>query len=208
MRSDKDSDSSSQTTPGSQHEAGVSGEEVDFEIVPEDEASRHEKRAAELFDMLQRTQADFENYRKRAESRYAEVVKYASERLLLRLLDVYDNLSRALEFDFSKDPKAARDGIAAIHLQIQKILEEEEVVPIESVGKPFDPYYQHSVGRVNDPTQADGIVISEYVKGYLFKERVLRPALVVVNRHEQPSTSTESTVNRDHEQVSEGDQHD
>ena len=174
-----------------------STEDECFELVPEDalltELEAERCRASELLDRLKRLQADFENYKKRMAARFEEVTKYAAEAVLFKLLEVHDNIVRALEVDFSSDPEAAKKGIEAIERQIMKILEQEQVRPIESVGRPFDPYYQHAVHKEYRPDEEDGIVLEEYQKGYMIREKVLRPALVCVNRHEPPEGPGTST---------------
>ncbi len=138
----------------------------------------------ELEDKLLRIRAEFDNYRKRMESRFSEVAKYAAESILLKILDVHDNLERALVSDFATDPDSAKKGVEGIADQLTKILVQEEVRPIESLGKPFDPYYHNAINRKHDSTKDDGVVLEEYQRGYMMKDRVLRPAVVCVNRHE------------------------
>ncbi|MFW9834550.1 MAG: nucleotide exchange factor GrpE, partial [Candidatus Thorarchaeota archaeon] len=166
-------------------------EEDVLELSPEDpllsEIEEECEKSKVLLDRLQRLQAEFDNYRKRMDTRFSEAARFASEGIILKVLEVYDNLLRALEMDFEKDPKAAKEGINAIQQQLDKILTLEGVRPIESVGKEFDPYYQHAVQRVNDPEKPDGLVLDEFQRGYMLKEKVLRPAVVLVNRHESPT---------------------
>ncbi len=175
--------------------ASVDEDEEAFELVPEDELEVQKMRAEELLGQLQRVQADFENYRKRMDARFQEAAKYASESILLKVLEIYDNLERALEVDFEKDPKGAREGIAAIKMQMETLLRNEGVRPMDPLGKPFDPYYQHSVHKINDPEKPDGVVVEVYQQGYMLREKVLRPALVVVNRHEAPTEEDEQESN-------------
>lgn len=164
-----------------------------IELVPVDEKElaleQEKERADALEDKLLRIQAEFDNFRKRMEQRFQEVAKYASESILLKVLDIVDNLERAVKADFEQDPKSAKEGVEAILTQVYQVLSREEVRPIDSLGKPFDPYYQHAVTTINDPDQPDGIVVEEYRRGYMLKEKVLRPALVVVNRHEAQDTN-------------------
>jgi molecular chaperone GrpE len=178
-------------------EIDMSDEDIDseeiIEIMPESPIEEHLEqecqRSKDLFDRLQRLQAEFENYKKRMDARFSDVAKFASEGILLKILDVYDNLIRALEIDFSKNPESAKEGVKAIRQQMDKVLTIEGVRPIESVGKQFDPYYQHAVGTRNDPKMPDGIVAEEYQIGYMIKEKVLRPAIVCVNRHEDTNSN-------------------
>jgi molecular chaperone GrpE len=177
---------------------GVDSDEV-VELVTESPLEKDFEeecqKSKELFERLQRLQAEFENYRKRMDARFSEAAQYASEGILLKMLDVYDNLIRAVEIDFAKDPKGAKDGIKAIRQQLDKILSLEGVRPIESAGKQFDPYYQHAVSTRNDPDMPDGVIAEEYQIGYMLRERVLRPAIVCVNRHETPSHDAVDTEN-------------
>ena len=157
--------------------------EVDVEETPQDPLALEQEKSNDLFDRLQRLQAEFDNYRKRMDSRILEARKFASEEILLKFLDIYDNFLRALDMDFETDPISAKQGIEAIQQQFDKILLLEGVRPIESVGKVFDPYYHHAVNRVDDPDKPDGIILEEYQRGYMLKEKVLKPAVVSVNLH-------------------------
>jgi molecular chaperone GrpE len=174
-------------------------EKEGFELIPDDEIMRtleeEKQRATELLDRLQRLKADYENYKKQMETQFNEVTKYASERILLKILDVYDNILRSLDIDFSKDPLSAKEGIAAIEKQMAKIFAQEEVRPIKSVGEQFDPYYQHAIGTENDPETPDGEIVKEFQKGFMIREKVLRPALVCVNRHEDISVTKDDVEN-------------
>ena len=162
-----------------------------FELTPEDAVVRtleeERQRSAELLEKLQRLKADFENYKKRMETRFTEVTKFASEGILLKMLDVYDNILRSLDVDFSKDPNSVKEGIVAIEKQMSKIFDQEEVRPIKSLGEQFDPYYQHAIGTEYDSKKPDGEIVKEFQKGFMIREKVLRPALVCVNRHEDIS---------------------
>jgi len=184
-------------------------ENEDFELIPTSkdiEIERMQQKSEELLDRLQRLQAEFDNYRKRMESRFSEAAKFASEGILLRVLEVYDNLERALEVDFSENPKAAKEGVGAIEKQVRNLLDREGVKLKESMGMPFDPYYQHAVGTANDADRPDGLVVDVFQKGYMLKEKVLRPALVVVNRHEIPPESEGQDNTDDEESEAKGDE--
>lgn len=184
------------------HKEESSGEEeqpveVDLETESDEEEGDKEllevqQRADELLEKLMRVQAEFENYRKRMNDRFSEATKYASESILLKVLDIYDNLERALEVDFDENPQAARKGIEAIWKQMQKLFEQEDVRQIEALNQPFDAYYQHSVGKVCDTEKPDGTVVEVYQKGYMIHDKVLRPALVCVNRYETPVNNGDS----------------
>ncbi|MEE9353302.1 MAG: nucleotide exchange factor GrpE [Candidatus Thorarchaeota archaeon] len=156
---------------------------------PEPDLDKGNAQANDLLDRLQRLQAEFENYKKRIDGRFEEAAKFAREGVLLKLLEVYDNIERAMEIDFKKNHVAAKEGIGAIEKQISKILSLEDVRPIEPLNRAFDPYYQHAVSRTSNPDFPDGEVVEVYQKGYMLREKVLRPAMVCVNRHESPSAN-------------------
>ncbi len=158
------------------------------------ELDQERKKASDFFDRLQRLQAEFENYRKRMDGLILDARKFAGEEILLKFLEIYDNILRALDVDFQKDPVAARNGIEAIEKQFEKILLTEDVRPIESLGKEFDPYYHHALNSKSDAGKPDGIILDEYQRGYMYKEKVLRPSIVCVNRHaSQPAEETENS---------------
>lgn len=176
-----------------------------FELTPENELERklteHKEKTDDLTERLQRLQAEFENYKKRMNKRIDDIRGVAGESILLKLLEVYDNVERALEVDFEENPEAAEEGVAAIRKQLGKLFTHEGVRPIECDGKQFDPYYQHAVQKVHNPDKPDGVVLEEYQKGYMLKNKVLRPALVCVNRHkideEDSSDNNDDSKNDD-----------
>ena len=154
-----------------------------------------EDELATLQDQYIRLQAEFDNYRKRMSSRYDEVTRFASEGIILKVLDVVDNIEKALEVDFKADPDSAKSGIRGIYKQIVKILTNEQVRPIDCIGKEFDPYYQNAIQTVRDDTLPDDTVVEEFQTGYMIRDKVIRPAMVSVNRHvipkEQKAEETE-----------------
>ncbi|MHA2229336.1 MAG: nucleotide exchange factor GrpE [Candidatus Thorarchaeota archaeon] len=184
------------------------GEEEAPEIKPEDaleEALEKERlKYDDLFDRLQRLQAEFENYRKRMNTRFSEAALYASEGILLKVLEVYDNLERAMDADFKSNPESTREGLEAILKQFLKLFAQENVREIESVGKGFDPYYQNAVGTTNDEDKPDNMVVEEYMKGYMIRDKVLRPAQVCVNKHQ--TAESDETDELDNIEESQGEQ--
>ena len=147
----------------------------------------NEEELKKLEDKFLRLQAEFDNYRKRMDSRFSEYARYAAEGILLKVLEVYDNIERALVADFEADPVSAKKGIEGIQQQLSKIFSQEEVKPIESLNQPFDPYYHNAINKTSDSSIDDGVIVEVYQRGYMLKDRVLRPAIVCVNRHESPA---------------------
>ncbi len=138
-------------------------------------------KSAEYLDNWRRAAADFSNFRKRAEKETGEWSKFANSTLIARLLPVLDDLDRA----FQTVPDDLReltwvDGVNLISRKLHAILEMEGLKPIEAMDKPFDPNFHEAVIHEETDKAEDGIVTGELQKGYMLKERVLRPTLVKV----------------------------
>ncbi|MDH3328435.1 MAG: nucleotide exchange factor GrpE [Desulfobulbaceae bacterium] len=142
-------------------------------------------------DKLLRLAAEFENYKKRMERERASILKYAGENVLRELLPTTDNLERALEQasvnseDFEKKIQGMVEGIDLTRKGLLATLEKFEVYPIESVGKKFDPNEQEAMTMEPSDEVPANHVLSEFVKGYRFKDRLLRAAKVVVSKGPQ-----------------------
>lgn len=161
-----------------------SGEAVPTEIVDPPEASAEEGkpaeapdgREAELLDRLTYLQADFDNYRKRMMREQAEIAKRAEARMLEKLLPVLDNFERALDHE----PEGSSLGI--LQRELIDSLRSEGLQEIEALGTEFDPRFHEAVESHEDPGVALPTVTSVHRRGYMFGERVLRPAMVGVAR--------------------------
>jgi molecular chaperone GrpE len=137
--------------------------------------------AAEHLASLQRTAADFANFKRRtAEDREREL-GLASELLLRKLLAVADDFDRALEA-MPAELKGAGwiEGIALVDRKLRSLLESEGVTPIEAVGRPFDPREHEAIASIPGTGRPDGEVVAEVQRGYRVRDRVLRPAMVTV----------------------------
>jgi molecular chaperone GrpE len=161
-----------------QAEQAVSAEDTELE------ALRNENE--ELIDTLQRLQADFDNYRKRAARDQESLVARAGERIVKELLPVLDDLERALEAVESHEEAELEDGVKLVHRQLEQLLEKEGLALVETDGQ-FDPHVHEAL--LTQPSDADeGSVIEVLQKGYRLGDRVLRPARVVVaGPREEPS---------------------
>ena len=144
--------------------------------VDETEALRVENE--DLIETLQRLQADFDNYRKRAARDQDALVARAGERVVKELLPVLDDLERALEAAERHEEAKLEEGVKLVHRQLEQLLEREGLAPIETDGK-FDPHVHEAL--LTQPSAAEeGSVIEVLQKGYRLGDRVLRPARVVV----------------------------
>jgi len=152
--------------------------------------------ASEHLSTLQRTAADFANYRRRtAEDREREL-GLAGESLLLKLLLIADDFDRAME----AMPEEFRgvswiEGVGLLDRKLRALLESEGVTPIESVGKPFDPREHEAVLTIPDSGKPDGEVVAEMQRGYRVRDRVLRPSMVAVAGSGAAAGDSTSEVN-------------
>ncbi len=140
-----------------------------------------EKECKEYKELYLRARADFENYKRAMDQQWKTTVDYASERIVAELLPVLDNFKRALQIDENADTQSVLEGVRMIYNQLKAILEKEGLKAIEAKGQPFDPRYHEAVSMVESALPA-GVVVEEYETGYLFKDKLLRPAKVAVSR--------------------------
>jgi len=161
-------------------------EQPDEQLTPEIDHLRAELEAAraemaEHKASLQRTAADFANYRRRtAEDREREL-GLAGESLLRKVLAVADDFDRALDA-MPDELKTVSwiEGIVLLDRKLRALLESEGVTPIEAVGRPFDPREHEAIASVPATGRPDGEVVVEVQRGYRVRDRVLRPAMVAV----------------------------
>ena len=141
-----------------------------------------EQEAKETYDRLLRVSADFENYKKRAAREMEDYRKFANQSLLKEMLSVVDNLELAINSsnDGKKTDQSLIEGLNLTLNEILKVFERFNVKPIEARGKNFDPAFHEAVMREETDDYPENTVISEFQKGYLIHDRLLRPAMVVV----------------------------
>jgi molecular chaperone GrpE len=134
-----------------------------------------------LLDRLARAQAEFENARRRASKEHQEYRDYAVSEAVKALLPVFDSLERALQA--KSDGAEFRNGVELIHKQLQAALGKLSVQQIAAKGEPFDPRYHEAIEMVETSNAPDHQVIEELQRGYKFKDRLLRPAMVKVAKN-------------------------
>ncbi len=141
-------------------------------------------QAKEYWDKLLRVQAEFENTRKRLEREKQDFVKFANEGMVIELLNILDDLERAVDLAESKhqDLPAFLKGVEMILAHLYEMLKEYGVRPIEAQGKSFDPNLHEALMQVEDKDRPENTVIEELQKGYLLNDRVIRTAKVKVSK--------------------------
>lgn len=147
----------------------------------EDALKVEKAKSEDLFRRLQYLQADFENYRRRAEKEMSDVKRFGNERLLSDLLTVKDELELAYDrADETKENSVIIDGVGMTLRRLQNLLTKEGVEKVPGVGSKFNPDYHEAALRV--PSDEDeGTVVEEVRPGYLLKGRVLRASIVKVS---------------------------
>lgn len=153
-------------------------------ITPEEirELQGRAAKADENWDKYLRLTADFENFKKRAARERSEAIKYANEALIEKLLPIVDNFEAALNAMNapSADLDSVRTGVSMIYSQIKTFLTENGAEEIDATGRQFDPNLHEAVSQQPSEEVPEGQVVQQMRKGYKLRERLIRPAMVVV----------------------------
>lgn len=141
-------------------------------------------RIKELENNVLRSQAELLNYRKRKDEETARIIKYAEEDILKGFLPILDNFERAIAMDdnnFGDETSKFLEGFRMVYNQTKSLLEKFEVREIDCLGKEFDPSIEQAITTEKDESKPSGTVLKIYQKGYMYKDRLLRLAMVIVN---------------------------
>ena len=156
-------------------------QDIENDEVTEDKADKKDLAIADLTDRLQRSMAEFDNFRKRSEKEKSSMFDMGAKSIAEKILPVVDNFERALlAAPAEGDGKAYADGILMIYNQMIKTLEELGVKAIECVGQAFDPNLHNAVMHIEDENFGENEVVEELLKGYMYKDSVLRHSMVKV----------------------------
>jgi len=169
----------------------TSGKEEGAEQAPADEKERLTAELREANDKYVRLYAEFENYKRRVNKDKEELIKYGSENLLYELLPVIDHLEMALKHASNDVSSGLVQGVEITLKELKKTLEKFGLIEIEAYGKPFDPLVHHAMSQVERDDVDEKIVVEEFRKGYMLKDKVLRPSLVAVSKKPMESQQTE-----------------
>lgn len=138
----------------------------------------------ELNDKLLRSLAELQNYKKRKDEELSRMLKYSDEELIMDLLPIIDNFERAIKLDdevLDDELSKFLEGFKMIYTSVVQILSKYEVKEIETLNKPFDPTYHQAVLTDNVDGYENNIIIEVLQKGYMYKDKVIRPTMVKVN---------------------------
>jgi molecular chaperone GrpE len=140
-----------------------------------------EAEARENWDRFVRERADLENYRKRANREKEELLNYCTKNLIEEILPVVDNLERALTHASEDDLSAVVEGVRMTHGMLLAALKKFGVTPVEAVGSIFNPDFHQAMTQIPTDEVPPNTIVDELQKGYMLKERLLRPAMVTVS---------------------------
>lgn len=137
--------------------------------------------AARNWDKYLRERAEMDNFRKRQERVTGDRVRREKRELLGKVLDVVDNLERALAYQDTMDRDSLQQGMRMLQWQLNELLKAEGLIAVPSVGEQFDPYVHEAIETVTSAEHPEGVVVEEVRKGYRLGEETLRPARVKVS---------------------------
>jgi len=162
---------------------------ADHAMPSADELSELKKKATqadEHWERVLRITADFDNYKKRAAREKQDAIKYANESLLEKLIPVMDAFEMALAATQSNGTGAVQSlqtGINMVSQQLKSALADAGLEEVDAAGQPFDPKLHEAVSQKETTDMPEGQVVQQLRKGYKLKDRLLRPATVVVSKH-------------------------
>ena len=161
-----------------EEEAGGDAEAEKAEETKKEKKDKKTEQIEELTDRLQRTMAEFDNYRKRTEKEKASMYVIGAKEVVEKILPVVDNFERGLVS--AQEGDAFAEGMQMVYKQLMAALSEMGVQPIEAVGQAFDPNLHNAVMHVEDPEAGENTIVEELQKGYLYKDFVVRHSMVKV----------------------------
>ncbi len=161
-----------------------------------------EKEVSDYKDKLLRKAAEFENYKRRTENDQLNLIKYSAESFIVKLLPTIDDFERSLQhLDNAKDNESIKQGIKLVYDKLMKILNDQGVTKIDSIGKPFNVHYHEALMQRKVNNVAPHTVVDEVEKGYMYKDRVIRHTKVVVSEDSgdeainPPGENNENNIN-------------
>jgi molecular chaperone GrpE len=168
-----------------QDEATTDTSEMSAEEISAEELKGLQEKAAkadEYWDRLLRERAEVENYKKRVARERTDAIKYANESILQKLIPVMDNFEAALAAFSSEqaNTQTLQQGVSMISSQLKSALQDAGLEQIDATGQPFDPALHEAVSQQESPDVPEGQVLQQLRKGYKLRDRLIRPATVVV----------------------------
>lgn len=157
-------------------------EEISEETIDDvvDTETIEKEKYDELYDKHLRLMAEYDNFKKRTQKEKEELGTFAVSATIEKLLPVIDNFERALDSVSEEEKNTFSEGVEMVYRQMMEILNKMGVSEIEAVGCEFDPEIHNAVMHVDDDTQDANIVVEQFMKGYKYKDKVIRYSMVKV----------------------------
>ncbi len=166
----------------------------------EEKISELETQVKELQDKFLRKVAEFENYKRRSENDQFNLITYGAESFIVKLLPVVDDFERSLQhIDSANNSDSIKEGIKLVYDKLIKVLDEQGVKKMESVGKPFNVDYHDALMQRKDENAEPHTVLEEIEPGYIYREKVIRHAKVIVSEDLSESNAQSDEPNSDDE---------
>jgi molecular chaperone GrpE len=166
-----------------------------------------EAKAEDNYQRLLRATAEFENYKKRGEREMNDTRKFANESLIKEILPIVDNLERALATPYEQNEEAFNAIRKGVEMTLKGLLDSLNtfgVVAIEALEKPFDPHFHQGVSQMESDQHPENTVLHELQKGYMLRDRLLRPAMVVVSKGSDTKVEVKSEDPEDQHKTLQG----
>ena len=163
------------------------GDDKHAEAEKKELSDEKDAKIEEQKNQILRLMADFDNYKKRAAAEREEIICFSNEVLILGILPILDNFDRAfLHTEETAKASTVNDelikGFALIKRQLEDLLGRAGLTTIEAMGNNFDPHYHEAIMTRESKDQPEDIIIEEMQKGYMLKEKVIRPSMVIVSK--------------------------
>ncbi len=183
-------------------EIGTSGPEAEKIEIPEphekeliQELEITKKQFAEERDSFLRLNAEFDNFRKRTLKEKEEFIKYANEKLILELLDVFEARERGVENSRKSDNKdKLTEGMELVYKQFKNVLEKNGLIPIKAVGEKFDHYRHEAMMQTLTDEYEEDTILEEFARGYMLNGKVIRYSKVRVAKKKETEDKMENEV--------------
>lgn len=179
INSDMDENMASENEP---KEENNEEQEISNDIETNEKINSLEAEVNKYKELMLRKAAEFENYKRRTENDHLNLLKYAAESLIIKLLPTIDDLERSLShMNEETDVTKIKEGLQLIYNKFMKVIEDQGVKKIESIGQPFDVEFHEALMQRADDSVPPHTVLDELEIGYMYKDRVIRHAKVIVS---------------------------
>jgi len=176
----------------------LENEELDSEMVDDSDTkiAELEMQVKELQEKVLRKAAEFENYKRRTENDQFNLLNYAAESFITKLLPIVDDFERSMDhIDDLENSNSVKDGIKLVYEKLQKLLDEQGVKKMQTKGEPFNVDYHDALMQRKDDSVPPHTVLEEIESGYLYRDKVIRHAKVIVSEESSDDNNSVSNQN-------------